>query len=342
MSADDARGGRRRRARPAARRALPARGARACPSTRRPSGSCARPAARSPSTARSASARRCSRSPATPRCAPRSRSSPSAASASTPRSCSPTSRRRSPGSASRSTSRRASARSSSSRSARWPTSPRFRPFEPEAAVAPLLDAIRLVRRESPVPLIGFAGAPFTLACYLVEGGPSRDFVQHQEADARASPRPGPALLDRPRRGDASAYLRAQVDAGAEAVQVFDSWVGGLSPLDYERRLMPWMTPPVRRASPGSASRAPTSASGRRACSSSRRPPAATSSGSTGGSRWPRAGGSSATGRCRATSTRCCCSGPWAGVEEGARWVLDAERPASRPRLQPGARRAPVH
>ena len=54
---------------------------------------------------------------------------------------------------------------------------RFRPFEPEAAVAPLLEAIGLVRRASPVPLIGFAGAPFTLACYLVEGGPSRDFLR---------------------------------------------------------------------------------------------------------------------------------------------------------------------
>ena len=57
------------------------------------------------------------------------------------------------------------------------TSAALRAFEPETAVAPLLEAIRLVRRRRPVPLIGFAGAPFTLACYLVEGGPSRDFVR---------------------------------------------------------------------------------------------------------------------------------------------------------------------
>ena len=114
----------------------------------------------------------------------------------------------------------------------------LRPFEPEAAVAPLLDAIRLVRRESPVPLIGFAGAPFTLACYLVEGGPSRDFLPTKRL-MHAEPATWAALLDR--LVDATiAYLTAQVAAGAEVVQVFDSWVGGLSPLDYERRLWPAM------------------------------------------------------------------------------------------------------
>jgi uroporphyrinogen decarboxylase len=115
---------------------------------------------------------------------------------------------------------------------------RLRAFDPEEAVAPLLEAIRLIRAASPVPLIGFAGAPFTLACYLVEGGPSRDFVTTKRL-MHAEPTMWAALLDR--LVDATiAYLRAQVAAGAEAVQVFDSWVGGLSPLDYERRLWPWM------------------------------------------------------------------------------------------------------
>ena len=114
----------------------------------------------------------------------------------------------------------------------------LRPFEPEAAVAPLLEAIRLIRAESPVPLIGFAGAPFTLACYLVEGGPSRDF-QRTKRLMHAQPETWAGLLDI--LVDATiGYLRAQVEAGAEAVQVFDSWVGGLSPLDYERRLWPAM------------------------------------------------------------------------------------------------------
>jgi len=114
----------------------------------------------------------------------------------------------------------------------------LRPFEAETAVAPLLDAIRIVRRESPVPLIGFAGAPFTLACYLVEGGPSRDFL-HTKRLMHAEPGTWAALLDR--LVDATiAYLGAQVAAGVETIQVFDSWVGGLSPLDYERRLWPAM------------------------------------------------------------------------------------------------------
>jgi uroporphyrinogen decarboxylase len=114
----------------------------------------------------------------------------------------------------------------------------LRAFEPEAAVAPLLEAITLIRQASPVPLIGFAGAPFTLACYLIEGGPSRDFLQ-TKALMHAQPATWEALLDH-LVTTTIAYLGAQVAAGAEAVQVFDSWVGGLSPLDYERRLSPHM------------------------------------------------------------------------------------------------------
>ena len=115
---------------------------------------------------------------------------------------------------------------------------RLRPFEPAAAVGPLLDAIGLIRAASPVPLIGFAGAPFTLACYLVEGGPSRDFLRtktfmHAEPDAWA------ALMDALAEMTIR-YLGAQVAAGAQAVQVFDSWVGGLSPRDYTRCVAPWM------------------------------------------------------------------------------------------------------
>ena len=97
----------------------------------------------------------------------------------------------------------------------------------------------MIRAASPVPLIGFAGAPFTLACYLVEGGPSREFVRtktlmHADPDAWA------ALMD-VLTATTAAYLAAQAAAGAQAVQVFDSWVGALSPLDYERSVLPWMT-----------------------------------------------------------------------------------------------------
>jgi uroporphyrinogen decarboxylase len=116
---------------------------------------------------------------------------------------------------------------------------RLIPFEPRHAVAPLLDAIRLIREASPVPLIGFAGAPFTLACYLIEGGPSREFVTTRTF-MRTRPDAWARLMDV--LTDATVrYLRAQVAAGAEAVQVFDSWVGGLSPLDYQHSVQPWMT-----------------------------------------------------------------------------------------------------
>ena len=111
-------------------------------------------------------------------------------------------------------------------------------FDPEAAVGPLLEAIRLIRAASPVPLIGFAGAPFTLACYLIEGGPSREFLRtrafmHSEPDAWA------ALMERLVEMTVR-YLSAQVAAGAQAVQVFDSWVGGLGPRDYDLHVGPWM------------------------------------------------------------------------------------------------------
>jgi uroporphyrinogen decarboxylase len=116
----------------------------------------------------------------------------------------------------------------------------LRAAEPDYAGSPIMDAIRLIRADSPVPLIGFAGAPFTLACYLVEGGPSRDFLQTKRF-MHTQPEAWAALLHVLTESTIR-YLRAQVDAGVQAVQLFDSWVGGLSPLDYGRRLLPWMRP----------------------------------------------------------------------------------------------------
>jgi uroporphyrinogen decarboxylase len=113
---------------------------------------------------------------------------------------------------------------------------RLRPFDAEAAVGPLLEAIRILRRESPVPVIGFAGAPFTLAAYLVEGRSPRDLTE-TKAQMHAEPGTFAALLERLVDLDL-AYLRAQVKAGAHAIQVFDSWVGGLSPFDYRQSVLP--------------------------------------------------------------------------------------------------------
>jgi uroporphyrinogen decarboxylase len=113
---------------------------------------------------------------------------------------------------------------------------RLRPLDPDADTPYVLETVRILRRELAVPLIGFAGAPFTLASYLVEGGPSRD---HLRTKALMWGRPDlwAALLDR-LADIALASLRAQVAAGAQAVQLFDSWVGSLSPADYRRHVMP--------------------------------------------------------------------------------------------------------
>jgi uroporphyrinogen decarboxylase len=113
---------------------------------------------------------------------------------------------------------------------------RLRPFDPEGAVGPLLEAIGILRRESPVPVIGFAGAPFTLAAYLVEGRSPRE-LERTKTLMHAEPETWAALLDRIVDLDI-AYLRAQVAAGAQAVQLFDSWVGSLSPYDYRTSVQP--------------------------------------------------------------------------------------------------------
>ncbi len=102
-----------------------------------------------------------------------------------------------------------------------------------------LEAIRLVRRElSPEKaLVGFCGAPFTVACYLVEGRGSRDFLTAKELMYR-EPEVWHALLDRLTESF-TAYVAAQVDAGADAIQLFDSWAGILSPRDYDEFAAPY-------------------------------------------------------------------------------------------------------
>jgi uroporphyrinogen decarboxylase len=115
---------------------------------------------------------------------------------------------------------------------------RLRALEPEADVPFVMEAIRLLRAELTVPLIGFAGAPFTLASYLVEGGPSRT---HQRTKALMLSEPATWLRLMDVLGTSMlAYLRAQVEAGAQAVQVFDSWAGALSPEDYAMHVLPTM------------------------------------------------------------------------------------------------------
>jgi uroporphyrinogen decarboxylase len=114
---------------------------------------------------------------------------------------------------------------------------RLRPLEPEVDEPHALEAIRLLRKELNVPLIGFAGGPFTLASYLVEGGPSRD---HARTKAMMFEAPGAwaSLMDAV-AAIARTHLLAQIEAGAQVVQLFDSWAGALSPDDYEASVLPW-------------------------------------------------------------------------------------------------------
>jgi uroporphyrinogen decarboxylase len=117
---------------------------------------------------------------------------------------------------------------------------RLRPLEPEADLPFVARTIGLLRRELPagVALIGFVGAPFTLAGYLVEGRPSREFVRTKQMMYSESEL-WHALMGR-LADIVIAYGRAQIAAGAEALQVFDSWIGALSPRDYARFVQPHM------------------------------------------------------------------------------------------------------
>jgi uroporphyrinogen decarboxylase len=113
----------------------------------------------------------------------------------------------------------------------------LRPFD-AAGVAFTMEAIRLVRREldGAAGLIGFSGAPFTLACYLIEGRPSRDFAT-AKAFMYREPAAWHALMER-LSAMVIDYLRAQVEAGADVVQLFDSWIGGVGPAEYREFVQP--------------------------------------------------------------------------------------------------------
>ena len=115
----------------------------------------------------------------------------------------------------------------------------LRPIEPEADVPFVLETARLVKREigPSRAVIGFAGAPFTLAAYLVEGRPSREFV-HTKRMMYREPALWHALMDR-LTGIMITYLQAKAHAGVDALQLFDSWVGALSPEDYAAYVQPY-------------------------------------------------------------------------------------------------------
>ena len=114
----------------------------------------------------------------------------------------------------------------------------LRPVEPHESLAFVLEALRIVRREldEKVAMIGFAGGPFTLASYIIEGGSSRNYLKTKQM-MYAEPGTWHRLMGKLAQvvGD---YLVAQVEAGAQAVQLFDSWVGALAPEDYREYVLP--------------------------------------------------------------------------------------------------------
>ncbi len=115
---------------------------------------------------------------------------------------------------------------------------RLRPVDPEADLGYVLETLKLLLTQlNGIPLIGFCGAPFTLASYVVEGGASREFTRTKTM-MYSAPETWHALMDKLSVLLAD-YIVAQISAGAQAVQIFDSWVGALSPQDYVDLVQPY-------------------------------------------------------------------------------------------------------
>ncbi len=115
---------------------------------------------------------------------------------------------------------------------------RLRRLDPKADVPFVVDAIKLLLKQLDVPLIGFSGAPFTLATYMIEGGSSKNFV-----NSKSMMYQNPGLFHKLMEKltlTVTDYLRAQIDAGVHAVQIFDSWAGVLSPYDFRTYALPYV------------------------------------------------------------------------------------------------------
>jgi uroporphyrinogen decarboxylase len=127
---------------------------------------------------------------------------------------------------------------------------RLREVESMESLGYVFEAIRLARRALPpnMPLIGFAGAPFTLASYIVEGGASKNYVRTKSL-MYGDPGAWHAMMSLISRALAR-YLNAQITAGAQALQLFDSWVGCLSPDDYREFVLPHTRSVIRALAPG--------------------------------------------------------------------------------------------
>lgn len=127
---------------------------------------------------------------------------------------------------------------------------RFHELETVDSLHFVFDAVKLIRRDLPVdiPLLGFAGAPFTLASYVIEGGGSKNYLATKQMMYRDEGA-WRTLMERLSRSLVR-YVNAQVDAGCQAIQLFDSWAGCLSPADYRRYVLPFTKQVVDGIRPG--------------------------------------------------------------------------------------------
>jgi uroporphyrinogen decarboxylase len=123
-------------------------------------------------------------------------------------------------------------------------------FEPAAELSFVYDAVKMICKtlKNKVPLIGFAGAPFTLASYLIEGGGSRNYV-HTKKLFYGAPEAWKRLMERLAKVVAE-YLNCQIAGGAQAVQLFDSWAGCLTPTDYQQFVLPYTKSVIDAITPG--------------------------------------------------------------------------------------------
>ncbi|HEY2494254.1 MAG TPA: uroporphyrinogen decarboxylase [Paenibacillus sp.] len=116
---------------------------------------------------------------------------------------------------------------------------RLRPIDVDQDLSHIMETIRILDKELDVPLITFAGAPFTIASYLIEGRPSKNYI-HTKTIMYSEPKIWYALMDK--LGDmVITYVRAHIANGGKAFQLFDSWVGALAPRDFEKFVLPTIT-----------------------------------------------------------------------------------------------------
>lgn len=127
---------------------------------------------------------------------------------------------------------------------------RLQEVEPDKNLSFVFETVKKCRRalNEKVPLIGFSGAPFTLASYLIEGGGSRNYI-HTKEFFYSNPDAWKLLMEK-LAGAVADYLNGQIAAGAQAVQLFDSWAGCLAPSDYEKFVLPYTRAATEAITPG--------------------------------------------------------------------------------------------